>query len=390
LSQNAAQLADSRIAIGYASRIMIILSSSSASWLFFKRVLLLLLLTSIATLIVGPYFAPRVSWEMLWLRLFVVAIVMMIAFFATSATWRSLSITLAQQGGKPRLSLQVSQFIALVIAAFIGTVISGLFIGRTLTQMFTSEPMLMGLVIFTAVAIGIGAVTVTLLVYKQRAARADVEAAQASSQQHVLEKQILEARLKLMQAQIEPHFLFNTLANVQHLVESNPPLASKVLNNLVTYLRAALPEMREVTNKGTTKLGREADMARAYLGIQAVRMGARLRYTVEVSDDLRESSFPPMMLMTLVENAIKHGIDPLQEGGEIRVQAMRDATHVIVSVSDTGVGITEQTGLGVGLANIRERLSALFGRDASLALSEHAPRGVVATLRVPFVAGVMP
>lgn len=350
-------------------------SIKSTPTLFLKRIFLLLLLTTVATLIVGPYFAQRVSLEMLWLRLFVVALVMMVAFFATSATWNTLSA----QGAEPRISRTMSQFIALVIAAFIGTVLSGLFIGRSLTQMFTTEPMLMGLVIFTAVAVGIGAVTVTLLVYRERAARAEVSIAQASTQQHVLEKQVLEARLKLMQAQIEPHFLFNTLANVQHLVESNPPLAGRVLSNLVTYLRAALPEMRE----GSSKLGREADMARAYLAIQGVRMGARLRFDVEIAPALREQPFPPMMLMTLVENAIKHGIDPLQEGGDIHVEAALDAAYIVVKVSDTGMGITEQTGIGVGLVNIRERLAALFGKEATLELSENTPRGVVATLRVP-------
>jgi sensor histidine kinase YesM len=340
-----------------------------------QPLLWVLLLTTVAALLVGPYFSERVTFEMLWFRLFVVAAVMMVAFTIADYQWRRSSA--------PRVSLLATQLIAIVIGACVGTVLSGLLIGRTLTQMFTSEPQLLGVLVFAAAAVGIGAVTATLLVYRERAARAEVSIAQASTQQHVLEKQVLEARLKLMQAQIEPHFLFNTLANVQHLVESNPPLAGRVLANLVTYLRAALPEMRE----GSSKLGREADMARAYLAIQGVRMGARLRYDVEVAPELREQSFPPMMLMTLVENAIKHGIDPLQEGGAIQVEATTEASNIVVRVSDTGMGITENAGIGVGLVNIRERLAALFGRDATLDLSENTPRGVVATLRVPKTNG---
>jgi sensor histidine kinase YesM len=336
-----------------------------------QRLVLVLVLTSIATFVVSPHFAPRVTWQMLWVRLLIVALVMLPIFYATEYVWTTRL--------KHRISRLTAHFVALTVGALVGSVLSGLFIGRSLTQMFTIEPMLVGVVVFVAASVGIGAVTVTLLVYRERAARADAFAANSSSQQHVLEKQILEARLKLMQAQIEPHFLFNTLANVQHLVEANPPLASKVLSNLVTYLRSALPEMRE----GTTRLGREADMARAYLDIQAVRMGKRLQYKVDVPDDLRNENFPPMMLMTLVENAIKHGIDPLQEGGEIRIHAARDGDQVVVRVADTGMGISEQTGMGVGLANIRERLAALFGKSAALHLSEQQPRGVIAELRVP-------
>ncbi len=337
--------------------------------------MLLILLTTVATLIVAPYFHDRVSMEMLWLRLLIVALVTMIAFFATDNVWHTVR--------NPHIPLLAAQLLAVVIGAFIGTIASGLVIGRSLTQMFTVEPILLGILVFTTVGIGIGAVTAMVLVYRESAARADARMAQVALQQQALEKQVLEARLKLMQAQIEPHFLFNTLANVQHLVEANPPLANKVLGDLITYLRAALPEMRG----GGTFLGREADLVRAYLAIQAVRMGARLKFEVNVPPELRAVAFPPMMLMTLVENAIKHGVDPLQEGGQIRVHAMRDADNIVVTVSDSGMGITEQGHAGVGLVNVRERLSALYGSAATLNLTENVPRGVSAALRVPLNQG---
>ncbi|MEI6738186.1 MAG: histidine kinase, partial [Pseudomonadota bacterium] len=245
-------------------------------------------------------------------------------------------------------------------------------------QMFTVEPMLLGIVVFTTVAIGIGTVTAMVLVYRERAARADVDVVRASSRQHELEKQVLEARLKLLQAQIEPHFLFNTLANVQHLTDVNPPLASKTLESLITYLRAALPQMRE----DSTKLGREVAMAVAFLDIQSVRMGTRLQFSVDIPDALAGESIPPMMLLTLIENAIKHGIDPLPQGGAINLAAKREGDTLEVSVSDTGGGLSTAAGIGVGLSNIRERLSTLYGKRANLRLEENSPTGVVATISI--------
>ena len=335
------------------------------------RAFLLLLLTTIGTLIVLPYFGYGVVWYVLWFRLFVVALVMMVVYFLTETMWHAWQ--------KPRIPLLATQLITTAIGAFVGTIISGLVIGRSLVQMFSVEPMLLGIVVFTTLAIGLGAITAMVLVYRERAARADVVIVRAESTQHALEKQVLEARLKLLQAQIEPHFLFNTLANVQHLVETDPSLASRVLGNLIKYLRAALPQMRE----GGTTLGREVDMARAYLDIQVVRMPNRLRYAFDVPQKLRDLPFPPMMLITLVENAIKHGIDPLQQGGEIAVRAVRDGEVLLVSVADTGVGVSVAGNAGVGLANIRDRLAALYGPKAGLVLRENVPSGVIADVRVP-------
>jgi signal transduction histidine kinase len=341
----------------------------SLSW---KRLALAAGLTMLATLIVIPYFAPGTYFFYLWARLFVVGAVMLLGYEAANAGFPHLKW--------PWLKLVQLQIAALVVFSTIGTIASGLLIGRSVDDMINVEPIFWGMVIFTAVAIGVGVLTATVLVYREQAARAAAGVAQADAQRHELEKQVLEARLKLMQAQIEPHFLFNTLANVQHLVEANPPLAAKTLESLITYLRAALPEMRE----GGTSLGREARMAEAYLEIQQIRMGKRLAFSVDVPPPLRDLPFPPMMLMTLVENAIKHGIDPMQQGGEILVGAARDADNaLIVSVADNGQGLATWSNTGIGLQNIRERLHALFGRQAKLVLEENAPRGVVAKIRIP-------
>ena len=336
-----------------------------------QRVLLAVGLTTIASVILKPQFGYDISFGYLWARLFIVAAVMLVIYIVSRVLYAKFQ--------PRRITLGQTQFVALVAGAVIGTITSGLVIGRSLTEMITNQAMFWGMVIFIGSGVALGVVTSTLLVYREQAARAAAEAAKADAQRHELEKQVLEARLKLMQAQIEPHFLFNTLANVQHLVEADPPLAARTLDSLITYLRAALPEMRE----GGTKLGREADMANAYLEIQQLRMGPRLTFFVEIPADLRDSPFPPMMLLTLVENALKHGIDPLQQGGEIQVRAGKDDHGVLdVSVTDNGQGLSYSAGMGIGLQNIRERLQALYRKSAKLVLEENTPRGVVARIRI--------
>jgi Histidine kinase len=336
-----------------------------------KQIIILVVLSLVAALIIKPYFGYGTTFPTLWHRLFIVAVVMLLTFMTTDWLWHSAK--------SPRISQLASQLLALPVGAFAGTVVSGLLMGRSLIQMFSYEPMLHGIMVFTAVSVGVGAVTAMVLIYRARGASADALEAQAALQRQALEKQVLEARLKLMQAQIEPHFLFNTLANVQHLVETNSPIASRVLADLITYLRAALPEMRE----GTTKLGREMEMSRAYLAIHAVRMGKRLQFEVHIPTAMKEIPFPPMMLLTLVENAIKHGVEPMQEGGSIEVSATDEDTHIAVSVMNTGSSINSHKGTGVGLKNVRDRLAALYGDRASLSLTEKLPSIVIATLRIP-------
>ena len=336
-----------------------------------RRILLAMLLTTIATVIVKPYFSYNADFWYLWVRLLIVAVVMLFAYI--------LGGTLHARLQPARMRIEQAQFFALIAGAVVGTIVSGLVIGRSLSEMVTNQAIFWGMVIFTGAGIALGVLATTLLVYRERAARAAADIAKGDAERHELEKQVLEARLKLMQAQIEPHFLFNTLANVQHLVEANPPLAARTLESLITYLRAALPEMRE----GGTTLGREAEMARAYLEIQQLRMGPRLTFTVEIPVVLRSAAFPPMMLLTLVENAIKHGIDPLQQGGEIRVWAeMAGDGALDVCVADTGQGLSHSNGMGIGLRNIRERLTALYRKNAKLLLEENTPRGVVARIRI--------
>jgi LytS/YehU family sensor histidine kinase len=199
---------------------------------------------------------------------------------------------------------------------------------------------------------------------------------------------MLEARLQVMRAQIEPHFLFNTLANVKRLCQTDVGNGLRMLDNLVRYLRAALPQMRDAE----TTLGQEADLVEAFLAVLKIRMGARLSYRIEVDADVRGVRFPPMMLLTLAENSIKHGLNPAPDGGSIAIRAARHGDRLEVRVADTGVGfgVAATGGTGVGLANTRARLAALYGDGALLSLEANAPRGVVAVVRIPGAAPALP
>ena len=196
-----------------------------------------------------------------------------------------------------------------------------------------------------------------------------------------LERQALDARLRLLQAQVAPHFLFNTLANVQALVEAGSPRAPAVLRSLIAYLRAAVPSL----NEPATTLGQELQLVQAYLELMHMRMPDRLQFSVNVdaaaSLTLR---CPPMTLLTLVENAVRHGIDPSEEGGRIEIHVNRRDDRCVVRVSDTGAGLGDLgAGLGTGLSPLRERLQLAFGGDAQLRVTEQPPRGVCAEVDFP-------
>ncbi len=206
---------------------------------------------------------------------------------------------------------------------------------------------------------------------------------QQIAEQSTLSAAALEARLTVLQAQIEPHFLFNTLANVRRLCEVDPQRGRRMLASLLDYLRAALPAMR----RSSTGLGEEFELVRAYLSVLQHRMGERLRFDVELSDRLADAPIPPLILPTLVENAIRHGLAPLPEGGTITVNAVREDGQVVVRVADDGAGFQGASGSGVGLANTRARLSALFGSRAGLSLRANQPRGVIAEVRLPYLEG---
>lgn len=203
---------------------------------------------------------------------------------------------------------------------------------------------------------------------------------QASAAQTATEKELTVARLSLLHAQVEPHFLYNTLASAQLLTRSDPARADVMLGYLIQYLRHSLPR----TENEQSTLGTELERALAYLEILRIRMGPRLQVQVDVPDVLRATPLPPMMLQTLVENAIKHGLEPRTGGGTVWIRARRHDGQVAVTVADDGVGLNSSTsGTGIGLKNVRERLRLVYGNDASLSVVGNFPSGVAATLSVP-------
>jgi sensor histidine kinase YesM len=207
---------------------------------------------------------------------------------------------------------------------------------------------------------------------------------ESAAREATLARQLTEARLKLMQAQVEPHFLFNTLASVQQLAEEEGRAreAAQLTAQLISFLRAGLSGLRE--EKST--LQREFEMTRAYLSIMKTRMGERLHFSLDLPEALASCDMPPAMLISLVENAIKHGLEPKPEGGTLQVRAAREDGRLVLCVQDDGLGLSSGhriSGGGVGLSNIRERLQARFGEAASLSLAEAAPTGFIATITLP-------
>ena len=233
---------------------------------------------------------------------------------------------------------------------------------------------LCGMSIFLAPWVALGALV------RQKEAFAREQALAFDLERSEFERQAIDARLHLLQAQVAPHFLFNTLANVQALVDAGSPQAAAVLRSLVAYLRAAVPRI----NEPVTTIGQELQLVQAYLELMHMRMPDRLRFTVHAEPSTLSLRCPPMTILTLVENSVRHGIDPSEVGGTIEIRVERRHDRCLVSVIDSGVGLRLATrGLGTGLATLRERLKLVFGDEAELRVTEQPTQGVRAELELP-------
>ena len=215
---------------------------------------------------------------------------------------------------------------------------------------------------------------------RERLAASEIQIQEEKIKRLTSEKKAAEANLKLLQAQIEPHFLFNTLSNVLSLLDTNPQKGKSMLIDFIQYLRASLSKIRQ--EKAT--LGQEMEMIQAYLNIFKVRMGDRLNYKIDLADHLHSISFPPMLIQPLVENAVKHGLEPKVDGGEVLVRGVASDGILGLEVVDTGVGFQGERDSGMGLSNIRDRLFSLYGNDGRLRLEENSPHGLKATIEVPY------
>jgi hypothetical protein len=228
-----------------------------------------------------------------------------------------------------------------------------------------------------------------IIMRKSAESDAKLQVATDSAEREAMGRQLVQARLKLLQAQVEPHFLFNTLAAVDYLIETDPKRASEMQKVLISYLRAALPQMRQESST----LGRELALIRPYLELLKLRIEDRLSYEIQVPAGLESTVFPPMVLQTLVENAIKHGIEPKPEGGRVTVSAQVVDGQLRVEVADTGLGLnhghifaSNTQGMGLGLDNIRNRLALLYPGASSLDLRAGVPVGTVVSLSIPYQA----
>jgi signal transduction histidine kinase len=210
----------------------------------------------------------------------------------------------------------------------------------------------------------------------------------ASAQQLAdLRNAALAAELKALQAQVEPHFLYNTLANTRYLARHQPPRAVEMLEHLIAYLHSALPDMRSQTST----LGREFELAGHYLALMAIRFGDRLQYRLDCPSDLAAVPMPPLLLMTLVENAVRHGVEPKPGTVRIAVTAAREHGVLTIIVADDGAGIGDTTlGSGVGLRNLRQRLQALYGTRAGFVLRRGDGGVTEAVLTLPAAAAMEP
>jgi hypothetical protein len=237
-----------------------------------------------------------------------------------------------------------------------------------------------GWMMLTFLSILLAPWTALAALLRQKEAFARHQALAFDLERSELERQALDARLHLLQAQVAPHFLFNTLANVQALVDAGSPQASAVLRSLTAYLRAAVPLLHEPA----ATLGQELQLARAYLELMHMRMPDRLQFAVHADPAALALRCPPTSLLTLVENAVRHGIDPAEDGGRIDIDVQRRGERCIIRVRDSGVGLRPGGGgLGTGLSTLRERLQLMFGGAAQLRVTAQEPRGVCAELVLP-------
>lgn len=242
------------------------------------------------------------------------------------------------------------------------------------------HPGKLGLLLPVGALIAVLMITVLGIIARRQAREADA----ARQQEKIAEagRLVAEARLRALQAQIEPHFLYNTLANVVSLIGPAPDQARHMLERLIDFLRASLTASRAEH----ASVGAELDLAGAYLDVLAVRLGRRLRYRIEADPACRGCPIAPMLVQPLVENAVMHGIEPKVEGGEIVLRAHRDERTLCIEVGDDGAGLGHappRPGGGVGLANLRERLRSLYGKNAQVQLIENKNGGVTSRLLLP-------
>ena len=296
-----------------------------------------------------------------------------IHFLFDLGAWARLDALASRSG----FAAKVVYFTAVpLLGVLLGLWISSFVVDVGLQGIFTNLNALLSL---ATISLVVSVAMCAIFFWRERSAVADAALARERERVERIERESVTANLRALQAQIEPHFLFNTLANVTSLIDADPAKAKHMLESFIRFLRASLA----ATRTESTTIAAEADLIASYLEVLQVRMGSRLRGHVDVDPALRAHALPPMLLQPIVENAIRHGLEPKLEGGEIRVVVRREAGKVAIDVIDTGVGFGSATAGGLGLRNIRERLRLLYGGGAGLDIRDHAPSGTIVTMRLP-------
>lgn len=271
-----------------------------------------------------------------------------------------------------RASLQIAIIVAAVLlGTFAGTVLGSYAIGMRPSALFGERfPFFTQLVLL---GILFGVLVSYVFISLERISEERLQRIE-------MEKAATEAELRLVQSQMEPHFLFNTLANVRSLIDSDPARAGEMLETFVAFLRTSLRTGRE----RTVPLSQELDVVKSYLDLFAMRMGQRLRYRIDLPEELRSVAIPPLLVQPLVENAVKHGLEPSVAGGEVMIAAERGDGRISIRVADSGVGIRETAGgSGIGLENVRRRLAIMYGDTGRLVIEENSPSGVKVVIEIP-------
>ena len=269
----------------------------------------------------------------------------------------------------------IAIFIAMVIGSVLGTLLGTVALGIG-TSIFFQKYSLFQMVILGIV---FGSIISYFFISRETISATKTLVQEERIKRLTSEKKAVEGNLKLLQAQIEPHFLFNTLSNILSLLETDLDKGKHMLEDLIHYLRTSLSK----TRGDITTIGQEMEMIRAYMNIYKVRMGDRLRYNMDIPDNLRNLQFSPMLIQPLVENAIKHGLEPKIEGGEVSISGEKIGETLRLEIADTGVGFYEESAVGTGLSNIKARLQSLYGENGRLLLEENQPCGLKAIIEVP-------
>ncbi|WP_020656287.1 sensor histidine kinase [Massilia niastensis] len=325
----------------------------------------------VITLVVGR---PELLYEQLVYSLSIGMLAFLIVDGARLLWW-------PEPGWRPRQWLSFIAVAALgaPVAHFVGAQLGGLIMGHQhrLADYLSVQRSSMVVLTFLVVSAMVG-----VTVQRDRLRHVRQEHANARLRAEVIERQAVQAQLRLLQAQIEPHMLFNTLANLQGLIALDPERAGRMLDQLIQYLRATLGASRSES----TTLEQEFAAMQAYLGLMGVRMGERLCYEFSLPEGLRTARLPPMLLQPLVENAITHGLEPKIDGGAVAIGAEARGGLLEISVRDTGLGLGNapvRSGGGVGVSTTRERLQAIYGTRAAVVLAPAEPEGTIVTLTLP-------